>query len=250
MNTYQLNLDIQEVLGEEDTAQQIRKMATSPELRGKLLGVLKKHIDIPPDITSEFYQVVYCIDKIDSGGKSKQNVVLRMIDAFNISLRDAEKPPGKVWAPKAALLPEMTGEGRGGTVASFSLPEDHWLYQSIEESPAPFKMGISDERDRMRVLITEAARYAIQGATLSGKATDFDPDALVQNFIIGMLGYNTPNGEYTYSISVKKTLSEKIRYAIQQDAMLEIRDGEYFFPLDRLEELLDEDSPKEKDEST
>ena len=42
-------------------------------------------------------------------------------------------------------------------------------------------------------MIREAARYAVKGATMNGEAMDFDPDAMVQNFIVGMLGYHTPD---------------------------------------------------------
>ena len=42
--------------------------------------------------------------------------------------------------------------------------------------------------------IRAAARYAIRGATMSGKDENFDPDAMVQNFIVGMLGYWTKDG--------------------------------------------------------
>ncbi len=31
-------------------------------------------------------------------------------------------------------------------------------------------------------------------ATMKGKEQDFDPDALIQNLIVGMLGYHTPTG--------------------------------------------------------
>ena len=42
--------------------------------------------------------------------------------------------------------------------------------------------------------MTEAAKYAVVGATMRGKDTDFDPDALVQNMVVGLLGYFTHDG--------------------------------------------------------
>ena len=36
--------------------------------------------------------------------------------------------------------------------------------------------------------VRAAAKYAIRGATMSGKVTDFDPDALVQNLLLALLG--------------------------------------------------------------
>ena len=80
-------------------------------------------------------------------------------------------------------------------VVSTSLPKDHWIYEKSGEPPAPLRIGICDRRERMANRIAEAARYAIRGATMSGKAMDFDPDAMVKNFIVGMLGYWSVDGK-------------------------------------------------------
>jgi hypothetical protein len=59
----------------------------------------------------------------------------------------------------------------------------------------PMRTGTSDpERERLKAMLVVSARYAIRAATMRGEETDFDPDALIQNLIVGMLGYNTPNG--------------------------------------------------------
>jgi hypothetical protein len=50
------------------------------------------------------------------------------------------------------------------------------------------------EREKWKNMLKEAGRYAIRTATMNGKEMDFDPDALVQNLVTGMLGYNTPDG--------------------------------------------------------
>ena len=92
------------------------------------------------------------------------------------------------------LLPD----GHGVATASFPLPADHWLYVddgSYEAPPMPMRVGTDDPRrsdfeDKVRA----AARYAVRASTMKGKDGDFDPDALVQNMIVGLLGYYTPDG--------------------------------------------------------
>jgi hypothetical protein len=87
-------------------------------------------------------------------------------------------------------------DGSGCFIGSFPLPKDHWLYAEHENvPPMSFKIGLSDERDRLRAHVIESARYAIRASTMNGKIEDFDPDAMVQNFVIGMLGYFTPTGD-------------------------------------------------------
>lgn len=73
-------------------------------------------------------------------------------------------------------------DGSSFAIMSMPLPKDHWIYETDEygyigEPPMPQRMG-----------------YAIKASTSCGKNMDFDPDAMCQNLIIGMLGYWTPNG--------------------------------------------------------
>ena len=42
--------------------------------------------------------------------------------------------------------------------------------------------------------VRAAIKYAIRGATMCGQEMDFDPDAMVQNMIVGLLGYWTADG--------------------------------------------------------
>lgn len=42
--------------------------------------------------------------------------------------------------------------------------------------------------------IKAATRYAVRASTMCGKEMDFDPDAMVQNMTIAMLGYWTDSG--------------------------------------------------------
>jgi hypothetical protein len=129
-----------------------------------------------------------------------------------------------VQAPK--WLKRMV-ESVGGTVESvdgplldetfsatlnFPLPADHWLTQHPNaKSPAPFCMGIRDRasivvkragrpqgstltRDEFAEALRSAARYAIK-STIGDKDQDFSPDAMVEQFVIGVLGYPTETGQ-------------------------------------------------------
>lgn len=92
------------------------------------------------------------------------------------------------------LLPETGGvlpDGSAFATAKMPLPEDHWLYQKVEDvEPAFPTPGNRDTPSRLRVVeqVRAAAQQAIRGATLNGRDTDYDPDALVQNLIVALLG--------------------------------------------------------------
>lgn len=91
--------------------------------------------------------------------------------------------------------PTALPDGSGFILASFPLPKDHWIYQATGEPPMPFRRGTSDpQRAAWAEKIQEAGRYAIRGSTMSGKEMDFDPDAMLRNLVVGMLGYWTPTG--------------------------------------------------------
>jgi hypothetical protein len=105
-----------------------------------------------------------------------------------------------------AVLPD----GSGCAVMSLPLPKNHWIYGdplmenhggegesawSYEPSPMPMRMGTDNPQRRDFVeMLTKAGRYAVRAATMKGTEMDFDPDALIQNLITGMLGYHTPDG--------------------------------------------------------
>lgn len=90
----------------------------------------------------------------------------------------------------------VTQDGHGAAVASFPLRKDHWIYDECHDvPPAPWRTGTSNkDRQLLEESVRIAAKYAIRSATMNGKIVDFDPDAMVQNFIVGMLGYFTPDG--------------------------------------------------------
>lgn len=85
-------------------------------------------------------------------------------------------------------------------VMSIPLPKDHWIYQTDDgefggEPPMPMRMGISNpERKKMSDMLRDAGRYAVRASTRCGKDMDFDPDSLILNLTVGMLGYWTEDG--------------------------------------------------------
>lgn len=92
--------------------------------------------------------------------------------------------------------PTRLPDGSGFAVMSMPLPQDHWLYAKHENiPPMPMRIGTDDpRRGELAEMIRLAGRYAVRCATMNGKEMDFDPDALVQNLVVGLLGYWTPDG--------------------------------------------------------
>lgn len=85
-------------------------------------------------------------------------------------------------------------DGSGFVCASLPHPKDHWLLCDNTDLP-PFRMGKYHPcRKGFEQALRDAGKYAIRRATMNGKEKDFDPDALLQNLIIGFLGYHTEDG--------------------------------------------------------
>jgi hypothetical protein len=87
-------------------------------------------------------------------------------------------------------------DGSAFMVASLPLPKDHWLTAPGHNVP-PMLLRCGDtspERIFLREAIVAAARHAVRAATMNGADSDFDPDALVQNMVVGLLGYHTEDG--------------------------------------------------------
>jgi hypothetical protein len=80
-------------------------------------------------------------------------------------------------------------DGSAFMIGSFPLPKDHWIYEENGDPPMSLGQVHGEERQELAEKIRAAAKYAIRGATWSGKDMDFDPDALMQNLIIGLIGY-------------------------------------------------------------
>jgi hypothetical protein len=90
-------------------------------------------------------------------------------------------------------------DGSGFFTISFPLPKTHWLYKEdeggYEEPPMPFRRGV-DEPDRQEWVekLKIAARWAVKHSTGNGTIDDFDPDAMVTNFVIACVGFWTEDG--------------------------------------------------------
>lgn len=87
-------------------------------------------------------------------------------------------------------------DGSGFATMSMPLPKDHWLTAAgFNVPPMPLRMGIDHpERKAWEARLWAAGRYAVRCATMNGQEQDFDPDALVQSLVTGMLGYFTVDG--------------------------------------------------------
>jgi len=98
--------------------------------------------------------------------------------------------------PRATRDANRLPDGSGFSVGSLPLPKDHWLTaEGYNVPPMPLRMGTDNPmRNRIAEDLRAAGRYAVRGATMNGKEMDFDPDALIQNLIVGFLGYWTPSG--------------------------------------------------------
>lgn len=93
--------------------------------------------------------------------------------------------------PKADLLRAILPDGSAFALASYPLPKDHWLYAPREYEPGseePKELPPPILTHALRAEVEAAVRYAIRCATMCGKETDFDPDALVQNAVYALCG--------------------------------------------------------------
>jgi hypothetical protein len=110
-------------------------------------------------------------------------------------------------------------DGSGFATASFPLRSDHWIYgdkkledkYGFEAPPMPLRIGNGEllspatlfyvnkhpelvDREALADMLRDAGRYAVRASTMKGKEMDFDPDAMLQNLVVGMLGYWTETG--------------------------------------------------------
>ena len=90
----------------------------------------------------------------------------------------------------------ILSDGSSFFMGSFPLPKDHWIYSPTGNPPMSWRVGTNSAKVRTRLEqnVRAAAKYAIKASTMSGKEMDFDPDAMIQNLIVGLLGYYTSDG--------------------------------------------------------
>ena len=96
---------------------------------------------------------------------------------------------------ETTILPD----GSAFSIMALPLPKDHWIYHKGDDGfslppPMGFRMIDCPQRKAMADKIRDAVKYAVRGATMHGEEFDFDPDALMQLMVVGMLGYHTPDG--------------------------------------------------------
>ena len=112
-------------------------------------------------------------------------------------------------------------DGSGFMIGSFPLRKDHWIYSNedgFNVPPMPLRIGedvsvslgfipsgretdtftgavygVTITRKKFEQMLRAAGKYAVRCATMNGKEMDFDPDALLQNLVVGMFGYGTEN---------------------------------------------------------
>ena len=66
------------------------------------------------------------------------------------------------------------------------------VYKRSAKIPAVLKAleeAVGGKMAELVKAVKEGARYAIRASTMNGKTEDFDPDAMVQNIVVGLLGY-------------------------------------------------------------
>lgn len=98
--------------------------------------------------------------------------------------------------PDVPTVPEgvtVLPDGSAFAVASYPLPNDHWLYAKWEyipgaEEPVELPTSCLERTPENYERAKLAIRYAVRSATMCGKESDFDPDALVQNALYALLG--------------------------------------------------------------
>ena len=102
--------------------------------------------------------------------------------------QDTDTASGAAEPDNVTRLPD----GSAFAIASFPLPDSHWLYAPREyaegaDVPKELPRPILNHTEH-REAVVAAIRYAVRGATMCGKEPDFDPDALVQNAVYALCG--------------------------------------------------------------
>jgi hypothetical protein len=105
-------------------------------------------------------------------------------------LASERKPLGP---PKPRIVDAIKTPDGFSAVVSFPLPKNHWIFEEHGEPPAPLHTDSNETRMRLESIFRKVVKYAIQASTMSGKDMDFDPDAMIQNFLVGLFGYCPPN---------------------------------------------------------
>lgn len=102
----------------------------------------------------------------------------------------------------------LLSDGSGFATLSTPLPSNHWLYERVGFGdgpqefvpPAPWTMlvgGHTQVRRYLAEVLRPGIMAGVRDATRGGRDDDFDPDALVNQSINGLLGVHTESGMST-----------------------------------------------------
>lgn len=136
----------------------------------------------------------FMVCEIDEFMIDRDKAAEEIAEALNLKESQAK-------APETTVLPD----GSAFFTGSLPLPKDHWLYaEGAEAPPAPLRLGVdSPLRQPLADALKAAVQYGVRASTMNGTDANFDPDAVVQNVIVGLLGYWTSDG--TLGGDLKKT---------------------------------------------
>ena len=100
-----------------------------------------------------------------------------------------EKENDSIMVPVINEMVKMP-DGSGCFVMDLPLPDDHWIYEDKENIPPESLACMKNQFSRgdLENAIRDAAKYAVRCATWNGRCMDFDPDAIVQAMVRGLLG--------------------------------------------------------------
>jgi hypothetical protein len=163
----------------------------SKEMKLELLKNSHKGGWLSEDVGSLLRRLKMEVRELEEAIIWNDGIVEEAADVANFVMMIADHQ--KCWSTNRGRVPDGLPGIRDRD--SMSLPKDHWIYESCSEPPMPFKLGIGESLRRcLSERIVEAAKYAVRGATMSGTDMDFDPDAVIQNLIVGLFGYHTKDG--------------------------------------------------------
>jgi len=142
-------------------------------------------------------------------------------------LKDKKKPK----IESVANFPD----GHTAMVVSFPLRKTHWIFQDSGEPPKPLDMASTEERMFLESKFKDVVKYAVKCSTMSGKYMDFDPDAMIQNFMVGMFGYykNFPRD----TIKIKKEIEGRPLIEVVLSKAKELENIEIFKLKSKIAEL-------------
>jgi hypothetical protein len=145
------------------------------------------------------------------------NILIERMQKIKDDLRQKLKAEQEKELKKPKIVDAIKTPDGFSAVVSFPLPENHWIYEEHGKPPATLHIDSLDIRMELESIFKDAVKYAVQASTMSGKDMDFDPDAMIQNFMIALFGYYPLNFPRD-TIHVKKQLpnGKVLEYVISQ----------------------------------